>query len=250
MLISDLFQYPVKGLSEASLQSVELDEALGMAGDRRFAITHAKSLFDHEKPAWIARKHFAVVAHSPEIGPIHCRYDVDTQLLELSHAGSVILVEKVGSADMDAKLSKALSSVIKDGQQGPYRLVSAPRKRLTDSPTQTVSIMNTKSLQALSDAVGQPLEKRRFRGNIWFEGDRAWQEHDWVGKAIEIGGVKLFVNERIERCAAVDADPVLGVRNLSVLKQLNQSFGHVDFGVLAQVEKPGLVRTGDTINGI
>jgi len=218
-----------------------------MPADRVFAISHGKSLFDHDNPAWIKRKNFAVVAHSPEIGPIHCQFDHVSKALTLTHDGKIILQSKVDSETINAQLTKALTEVIKNGQHGPFKLVSVENKRLTDSPTSTISIMNTKSLQAIEEAVGQSLDKRRFRGNIWFDGDHAWQEHDWVGKAIHIGDAKLFVTERIERCAAIDADPNLGTRNLAVLKQLNSTFKHVDFGVLAEVEIAGNVKVGDVI---
>jgi len=247
MLITDILQYPVKGLSEEVLNSTELVVGAGMIADRVFAITHARSLFDHDKPAWITRKHFAVVAHSPQISPIQCQFDHTSKSLTLSYHVKTILQCQIDSPDMDSQLTEALTGIVKTGQPGPYRLVSAGATRMTDSPTQTVSIMNTKSLQAVEQSVGQELDRRRFRGNIWFDGDHAWQEHDWVGKAINIGNTKLFVTERIERCAAIDADPELGVRNLAVLKQLNQSFQHVDFGVLAEVEVAGTVNQGDAI---
>jgi len=242
MIVTDILQYPIKGLSGESLSSTELVMGYAMPADRAFAISHGKSLFNVDKPAWIARKHFTVVAHSPEIGPIQCQFDHASQSLTLEHDGKIILQSTADSPDIDTQLTEALN-----GQPGPYKLVSVDNKRLTDSPTSTVSIMNTKSLEALEEAVGQPLDKRRFRGNLWFNGDYAWQEHDWVGKPIQLGNAKLFVNERIERCAAIDADPELGTRNLAVLKQLNRSFGHVDFGVLAEVEIAGSVSTGDAV---
>ena len=247
MLITNILQYPVKGLSEESLISTELVTGVGMPADRVFALSHGKSLFDHNKPAWVARNHFTVVAHSPEIGPIHCQFDHTNKSLTLTHQGKIILQSKADAATIDTQLTDALTRVIKNGQPGPYRLVSVQNKRLTDSPTNTVSIMNTQSLQALEEALGQPLDKRRFRGNIWFDGDHAWQEHEWVGKPIQIGDAKLFVTERIERCAAIDADPALGTRNLAVLKQLNKSFRHVNFGVLAEVEATAFIQIGDTI---
>ena len=112
-----------------------------------------------------------------------------------------------------------------------------------------MSIMNTQSLRALQDAVGQPLQQQRFRGNIWFEGTDAWQENDWVRKTIRIGDVKLHVTERIQRCAAIDANPDLGVRNITLLKQLNTNFNHADFGVLAEVEHTGTIQLGDQLLG-
>jgi len=250
MVITDLLQYPIKGLSEESLSNTQLTVDAGMPADRVFAISHAASAFDHDNPAWIARKHFAVVAHSPEIGPIHCQFDHASQAITLTHNEKTILQSTVNSPNIDTQLTDALSAIIKEGQPGPYRLATVGKKRLTDSPTNTVSIMNSQSLRAVEQAIGQPLDKRRFRGNIWFDGDQAWQEHDWVGKAIHIGGAKLFVTERIERCAAIDADPKLGKRNLAVLKQLSRSFSHVNFGVLAEVEVASDVKLGDSIGPV
>lgn len=83
MVITDILQYPIKGLSEESLNSTELIVESAMPADRVFAITHGKSLFDHNNPTWIARKHFAVVAHSPEIGPIQCHFDHVSRALSL-----------------------------------------------------------------------------------------------------------------------------------------------------------------------
>jgi len=248
MKVTDILQYPVKGLSEEALDNTELVVNVGMPADRVFAISHAKSQFDHAKPAWVERKHFAVVAHSPEICQIHAQFDHVAQVLTLLHGDNELMQSPVNADDIDAQLTAALSSVIKDGQAGPYRLARAGNTRMTDIPTPTVSIMNTKSLQAVEDAVGHPIDRRRFRGNIWFDGDHAWQENEWVGKAIHIGDTKLYVNERIQRCAAVDADPVLGQRDLAVLKQLNTSFDHTDFGVLAEIEKGGVIQSGDAVS--
>ncbi len=247
MIVTDILQYPIKGLSGESLSSTELVMGYAMPADRAFAISHGKSLFNVDKPAWIARKHFTVVAHSPEIGPIQCQFDYASQSLTLKHGGKIILQSTADSPSINAQLTEALTRIIKNGQPGPYKLVSVDNKRLTDSPTSTVSIMNTKSLETLEQAVGQSLDKRRFRGNIWFDGDHPWQEREWINQPIHVGGAKLFVTEHIERCAAIDADPELGSRNLAVLKQLNRSFGHVDFGVLAEVEIAGSVRTGDEV---
>ncbi len=247
MNITDILQYPVKGLTSESLSSIKLEQNIGMPADRVFAIAHGNTQFSFSHPAWVPRKNFAVVARSPEICSIQATFNHQNQTLTLSHHDSELMSEHVGSNDIDTKLTEALNQVIKTGQTGPYRLVRAGNTRMTDIPTPTVSIMNTQSLTALQDAVGQPLSKERFRGNIWFNGTAAWQEHDWVGKTIQIGDVKLYVTERIQRCAAIDANPELGTRDLNLLKQLNQHFNHTDFGVLAEVEHTGAIRQGDPL---
>lgn len=247
MRITDILQYPIKGLSHETLTSTALTVTAGMPADRLFAITHGHSQFSFDNPTWIARKNFAVVAHSPEITTVQCQFDHASQTLKLSHEGSVILNACVDAPDIDAKLSDAMSKVMKDGQPGPYKLVRAGSTRFTDIPTPTVSIMNKQSLEALETATDQSLQKRRFRGNIWFDGETPWQEHDWIGKSIRIGEVQLHVTERIERCPAIDADPNLGVRNIPLLKQLHKNFDHADFGVLATIETASTIHQGDEI---
>lgn len=248
MNISDILQYPVKGLSPEHLKQVQLTIGAGMPADRLFAITHGKSAFSFDNPAWVERKHFAVVAHSPQIAPIDCQFEPDNQILRLSHLGKELLHACIKDDDFNELLNNAMTSVISSGQPGPYQLVRAGNTRMTDIATPTISIMNAKSLNEVEKAIGKSLDKRRFRGNVWFNGDKPWQEHDWVGKQIQIGDVKLFVTERIQRCAAIDANPELGERDLPVLKQLNQSFGHTDFGVLAQVDVEGVIHVGDELS--
>jgi len=133
-------------------------------------------------------------------------------------------------------LNELMEKICADTQAGPYKLVCLPDgSNLTDSPTQTISIMNTQSAAACSKAMGSTIDPRRFRGNIWYEGESAWEENDWVGKELTIAGVNLRVTEPIVRCAAIDASPETGQRDMPLLKSMQRHFGHVHFGVLADL---------------
>jgi uncharacterized protein YcbX len=68
-----------------------------------------------------------------------------------------------------------------------------------------------------------------------------------VGRALDIGGVRLTVISRITRCAATTVNPATGERDINVPKLLRQGFGHIDLGVYARVETAGSVAVGDTV---
>jgi len=119
MKITDIFQYPVKGLSPESLSSTELVLGVGMPADRVFAITHGKSQFSFEKPAWVPRKNFAVVAKSPEICTIEAQFNHESQTLTLAHDGVQLLSEHVEGENVSATLTNAINQVIKEGKPGP-----------------------------------------------------------------------------------------------------------------------------------
>ena len=62
---------------------------------------------------------------------------------------------------------------------------------LADCGEAVVSIIGMASIADLARVVGKPVERLRFRANIYVEGTRAWEEFDWVDREIAIGGVRL-----------------------------------------------------------
>ena len=245
--VARLYRHPVKGLRAESLPAVTLTENRAFPLDRLFAITHGSSQFNHHDPAWIARRNFAVVAHSAQLAAVNCQYDYLNGSLTLTNATGVIGNVLINQPDTNTRLNTILNTHVACEQPGPYRLVQAPGTSLTDSPSQTISIMNLQSLAQLETAVGQPLDAERFRGNLWLDGMDAWQENDWLNRELTIGDVSLVVTETIERCAAVNVKPGTGDRDPKVLRTLNQKFGHNVFGVLAQVKTGGKISVGDTL---
>ena len=62
-----------------------------------------------------------------------------------------------------------------------------------------------------------------------------------------LGSARAKVVKRIVRCAATNADPATGIRDLEIPKTLMQRFGHMDCGVYAEVLKGGEISVGDGI---
>jgi hypothetical protein len=83
-------------------------------------------------------------------------------------------------------------------------------------------------------------------------GATAHEEDGWIGHRIAIGDAILTVTKPDARCAITTQDPDTGVRDLDTLRGIIAYRGlrdgeHADFGVLADVEQPGLVRLGDEV---
>ena len=156
------------------------------------------------------------------------------------------------SIDLDspgdrASLANALASFAGGSQGGPYTVVEVPGVNLTDSPTRTISISNERSLVELEKHGGRPVDRRRFRGNLWIDGIEPWAELEWPGMDVHVGEVTLHVTERIERCAATNANPDTGVRDMNIPQTLQRAYGHIDFGVLAEVRVGGTAAIGDSV---
>jgi uncharacterized protein YcbX len=128
-----------------------------------------------------------------------------------------------------------------------HRVVRVPGRGMTDTPFPSVSINSHASRRALADLAGAAVSPLRWRGNIWIDGAEPWEEFNWLGREIRIGGATLAVRERIERCPATTANPATGQRDLDTLRFLQDGWGHKDFGVYGEVIKAGEINVGDTV---
>ena len=95
--------------------------------------------------------------------------------------------------------------------------------------------------------MGLRLTRARFRGNLWVTDLPAWDEFKLVGRDIRIGGARLTVLDRIERCSATLANPATGRRDADVLRALQDGWDHTDFGVTCLVRDGGDIALGDAI---
>ena len=118
---------------------------------------------------------------------------------------------------------------------------------MTDTDYPSISLLNLASNDAVAKAICQPISALRWRGNIHLEGFEPWEEFDWVGKSLRIGEAELTIREPIQRCMATTANPDTGIRDADILGTLNKHWGHQDFGVYAEVSRPGDISAGDRI---
>jgi uncharacterized protein YcbX len=115
------------------------------------------------------------------------------------------------------------------------------------------SLVSDGSVAALASQAGNDdIDARRFRMLIELEGASPHEEDGWIGHQIEIGGAVLSVTKPDARCAITTQDPNTGIRDLDTLRMIIAYRGlregkHADFGVLADVARPGTIRLGDEV---
>jgi uncharacterized protein YcbX len=244
--VTQLLRYPVKGLRADVLNSVSLTANCGFPFDRHFAIAHAESKVSKTNPTWVPRRNFIVVAHSPKVAMLSCRIDTAGQLT-FTHDNGPSFSYSLNSDIDHAGFTQWLETYTGSKQPGPYSIVRCQSGSFTDSPVPAISIMNRASLRNLEQSAGTILDAGRFRGNVWIDGASAWQEADWTNAEISIGAVRLRIIDAIERCAAINANPLTGERDLNLLKILKRATGSVHFGVLAVPVADGLLSQGDQL---
>lgn len=240
--VTELYRYPIKGISREALDTVEALPDAPIPGDRAWAMLHTGAPDIDE---WQPRRNFLVVANGPKLAQITAKTDPSGDIT-LSHPDAEPLHFDPA---VDGEALKAWVAPFWPERQRPaHRLVKAPPQSMADIGEAQVSILNLASLRALSDAAGTPLEIERFRGNIIVDGLGPWEEFEWVGRSIAIGPVTLDVTERIERCQATEASPMTGERNAKPVAILQSTWGHRDFGIYARVRTAGAIAKGDPIS--
>lgn len=245
--LTGIFRHPIKGLAPESLSSAELVPGQALAGDRRFALAHKTSKYDPANPAWQKRNNFVVVALTPKLATIATQYQDDTGTFKVVDADGVEHSFDLSETGDQDRLSALIETYGAAAQPGPYILAEVPNGNLADRDTQTISLHNSASHDAVAESTGLEITRRRWRGNLWCSGFAAWEEFNWVGKEISIGSVRLAVTERIERCAATSANTTTGERDINMPSHLFTEFAHRDFGVLCDVLSKGRIQPGDTV---
>ncbi len=246
-------RYAVKGLSGEALPQAALAAGHGLRDDRRYALALADTRFDPQNPKPLPKTDFVVLMRFARLAGVDSRYDPASTRLSLSSAGQVLAEGRLDNADGRAAIEAAIAAFMGDDLKGPPRLVEQPGHRFTDvsvvSPEmmEAVSLINLASVRAVEAALGQPVDPRRFRGNLLVDGLAPWVELDWIGKPVTIGDVGFEGAMRTRRCAATEVNPETAERDIRMPAELMRRFGHGDLGIYLTVTTDGTVAPGDRI---
>lgn len=239
--VAEIWRYPIKGIGAEPLASVALSENRPLPLDRAWAVLEKGG---EASDGWRACRNFLRGAKGPGLMAVTAQ--VRDQTITLSHPELDELTIQLDEKSADA-LFGWVRQIYPDTRQPPVALVKSPPEGMADSPFASVSVMNLSSLRAVADKVGQPMDVRRFRGNIWLDGLAPWEEFDLVGKTLQVGDVTLETVEPITRCRATEGNPATGKRDASVLQALQEGWGHSEFGITATVKSGGSIAQGDTV---
>jgi len=251
--VDTLWRYPVK-----SMRGEELNEAFagfaGIYGDRVFAFRSSAShkgfpyLTAREQrrllqyrprfrfPEKAARPINLVEAESKDANPLSADLaelvvDVETPDGETLAIDDPVLIEML-RADID--------------QKHELKLMRSERAMTDCRP---VSIFSLQSARQLGEETGTPIDKRRFRANVYVDlaSAQGFAENEFVGKSLRIGPkVVVTVLERDPRCAMITLDPDTGEKTPSILKKVAQAHDGMA-GVYGAVMVEGMLHKGDSV---
>ena len=144
----------------------------------------------------------------------------------------------------DGRLMELLAQGKRDGLQ--LSLLRSERA-LTDC--RPISLISLQTTRQLSDEVGQPLDKRRFRANVYVDlaSGTGFSENAWVGRRLRIGSkAEIAVMDRDPRCKMITLDPDTAEANPDVIRCVTTDHDGTA-GIYAAVLVEGVIHEGDAI---
>ncbi|MDQ2796881.1 MAG: MOSC domain-containing protein [Actinomycetota bacterium] len=224
--VAALFRYPVKSMGSEGLTDVEVSWH-GVAGDRRWAFVRdgvVRSGF----PWMTIRERSDMGQYQPSF------VDPDRP------NNSATTVNTPSGAELDI-VDPALADELGDG----VRVIKQDRGVFDVMP---LSLITTQTVASLGALLGAELAARRFRANLLIEaaGGAAFPEDAWVGCVLQIGELRMRVDQRDERCVVVNVDPVSAERDPAILRTIARE-RQARLGVYGSTVRPGRVAVGDPV---
>lgn len=265
-----LFRYPVKGFTPEPREELVVQSDGRIAGDRVLAFRFADAATPEERDGldyWPKSKGLAL-QDCPSLAALRLSFDDVALRVRIENADGV-LVEAGLDDSGRARLAEAITEyvlaspdakLLRRAHRLPLAVVGdGVRARFQDRPRGYVTVHSTASVADLGEALGEPVDHRRFRSNVVIGGVEAWEELAWDGE-VQIGEVRLHAEGPIVRCMATHANPDTGVRDLPVLKTLTAALGQKEPtlgrllllpGVSGAVDdgsgRGGVIRVGDEV---
>ena len=222
----EIWRYPVKAMAGEQLETCAVD-GRGLVGDREWAVYDAAGKLASGKQTSRFRRMdlvFELSAHT-----------VGERVEVLLPGGRRVAA---GESAADLALSDHFGEEVELG----------PEADVAHQDAGQVSLVGTATLRELAALyrLDHPLDPRHLRANLVLETAEPFAEESWTGRELSIGGVRLAVTERIERCRMVDVEQADVPAAPDLLKTIAAQRG-LCAGVYADVVAPGTLSRGDTV---
>ena len=223
--IAALWRYPVKSMAGEKLEKTEVSWH-GVAGDRRWAFVRdgqVRSGFP-----WLTMRELPQLAHYRPRFADPGRPDASVTLVQRPSGGELEVADPALAAEL-----------------GPGVRVIKQNRGVFD--TMPLSLLTTRTLASLGRLAGTDLAPERFRPNLLVDalsGD--FPEDGWVGRILRVGGLRMRVDQRDQRCVMVTIDPVTLDRDPAILRAIARE-RDARLGVYGSTVQPGAVAVGDPV---
>ena len=251
--VESLWRYPVK-----SMRGEELDEAFagfsGIYGDRLFAFKSSAS--PKGFPYLTAREQTRLLQYRPRFRyPNKAARPVN--LTEAESMGANPVSANPSELVVDVKTpdgrtlaidDPALTTMVRADIDEKHQLTLMRSERaMTDC--RPFSMFSLQSARQLAEETGTPMDKRRFRANVYVDltSAQGFAENDFVGRSLRIGPKAVVtILERDPRCMMITLDPDTGEKTPAILKKVAQAHDGMA-GVYGAVIVEGMLHKGDSV---
>ncbi|HEU0051643.1 MAG TPA: MOSC N-terminal beta barrel domain-containing protein [Longimicrobium sp.] len=221
-----LWRYPVKSMAAEALEGADVGWH-GLDGDRRWAFVRegmARSGFP-----WLT------IRENPRM------WLYQPRLTDPDRPNACVTLVRTPSGDELDVTDPALA-----GELGHGARVLRQDRGIFD--TFPLSLITTRTVEALGGMIGAPLDRLRFRPNLLVEaaGGEPFAEDAWVGAVLTVGGLRMRVDKRDQRCVVINVDPATTERNEAVLRAVARQ-REACAGVYGTTVRPGRVTIGDAV---
>jgi MOSC domain-containing protein len=237
--VQQICRYPVRGLNADVLDSVALEAGKGLPDDRRFGVAYGLGTG--------AKRGFFALVQEERMAQLRCAYDPAGPTVTISRQGRQVVSANPADPTGRMLLNQFFAGFLAGSPRGTPSFQELDEATQVETRESAVSIISLASIRDFERVARQPVDPRRFRGNIMIDGLPAWAEFAWIGHEIRIGGARLKVVGRTARCAATNVNPDTAERDMNIPLTLRKGFGHMDMGVYAEVIDGGSVKTGDAV---
>jgi uncharacterized protein len=223
--VAGLWRYPVKSMAPEELNAVDVSWH-GLAGDRRWAFIRADQVSNGFP--WLTLR------DRPELAHYRPRFTEPDQ-----PSKSATTVRTPDGKELNVA-DPALAA-----EFGPGVRVIKQHRGVFD--TMPLSLLSTQTVNSLAKMAATDLTAARFRPNLLLDAPGPdFPEDAWVGRILKIGGLRMRVDARDQRCVVVTIDPVTLERNPAILRTIATE-RDARLGVYGTTVEPGRVAIGDPV---
>ncbi len=255
--ITSINYCPVKSVSFQSIEKCSIKKNIGIIGDRIFAFATGldqvqAKLFekspDERKGKW---NKILTLKNSPALNKYNFEFK-DEKLTFIIKNKEILSIDINQLSEREAlsnKISELESSlkqpiVLMKNDAFPFFDTSISKK--VDF-VNSVSLLNTQSINDFENKTNKKIETSIFRGNICIDGIEPWKEREWIGKTIKINNVLFKVEKNIPRCVAINLKPKTDDNSFNLLQLLKKNYNHFDMGIYLTALDDGEINIGNKI---